>query len=71
MGSGINIKINKFFDKPKDVKKRNTRLEKCHGLVNIATAFYENENRRKRTAKWRSGRSAFDLIWTEKHTFLI
>ena len=40
MGSGINNKINEFLCNPKNVKKRrNTRLEKCYGDVNIATAF--------------------------------
>ena len=40
MGSGINNKTNEFLCKPKNVKKRrNTRLEKCYGHVNIATAF--------------------------------
>ena len=40
MGSGINNKINKFLCNLKNVKKRrNTRLEKCYGHVNIATAF--------------------------------
>ena len=40
MGSGINYKINEFICNPKNVKKRrNTRLEKCYGHVNIATAF--------------------------------
>ena len=40
MGSGINNKINEFICNPKNVKKtRNTRLEKCYGHVNIATAF--------------------------------
>ena len=40
MGSGINNKINEFLCNPKNVKKkRNTRLEKCYGLVNIATAY--------------------------------
>ena len=40
MGSGINYKINEFLCNSKNVKKRrNTRLEKCYGHVNIATAF--------------------------------
>ena len=40
MGSGINNKINEFLCNPKNFKKRrNTRLEKCYGHVNIATAF--------------------------------
>ena len=40
MGSGINNKINEFLCNPKNVKKRrNTRLEKCYGHVNIVTAF--------------------------------
>ena len=39
MGSEINNKINEFICNPKNVKKRrNTRLEKCYGHVNIATA---------------------------------
>ena len=38
MGLGINNKINEFLCNPKNVKKRNTRLEKCYGHVNIATA---------------------------------
>ena len=42
MGSGINNKTNEFFFKPENVKKRrNTRLEKCCGHVNIATAFQQ------------------------------
>ena len=42
MGLGINIKINEFLCNPKNVKKRrNTRLEKCYGHVNIATAFFK------------------------------
>ena len=41
MGSGIINKINEFLCNPKNVKKtRNTRLEKCYGHVNIATAFF-------------------------------
>ena len=41
MGSGINNKINEFLCKSKNVKKRrNKRLEKCYGHVNIATAFH-------------------------------
>ena len=41
MGSGINNKINEFLCKTKNVKKRrNTRLEKCYGQVNIASAFF-------------------------------
>ena len=44
MGSGINNKINEFICNPKNVKKRrNTRLEKCYGQVNIATAFINCE----------------------------
>ena len=40
MDSGINSKINKFLCNPKNVKKRrNTRLEKCYGHVDIATAI--------------------------------
>ena len=39
MGSGINNKINEFLCKPKNVRKRNTRLEKCYGHVNLATTF--------------------------------
>ena len=39
MGSGINNKINEFLCNSKNVKKRSTRLEKCYGHVNIATAF--------------------------------
>ena len=39
MGSGINNKIKRFICNPKNVKKRNTRLEKCYGHVNIATAY--------------------------------
>ena len=40
MGSGINNKINEFLCNPKNVtKRRNTRLEKCYGHVNIATAY--------------------------------
>ena len=40
MGSGINNKINEILCNPKNVKKRrNTRLEKCCGHVNIATAY--------------------------------
>ena len=40
MSSGINNKINEILCNPKYVKKRrNTRLEKCYGHVNIATAF--------------------------------
>ena len=40
MGSAINNKINKFLCNPKNVRKRrNTRLEKCYGHVNIATAL--------------------------------
>ena len=40
MGSGINNKINEFLFNPKNVKiRRNTRLEKCYGHVNIATSF--------------------------------
>ena len=43
MVSGINNKINEFLSNPKNVKKRrNTRLEKCYGHVNIATAFLES-----------------------------
>ena len=39
MGSGINNKINEFLCNSKNVRKRrNTRLEKCYGHVNIATA---------------------------------
>ena len=39
MGSGITYKINEFLCNSKNVKKkRNTRLEKCYGHVNIATA---------------------------------
>ena len=41
MGSGINNKIYEFLCNSKNVKKRNTRLEKCYGHVNIATAFLE------------------------------
>ena len=40
MGLGIDNKINEFLCNPKNVKKRrNTRLEKCYGHVNIAIAF--------------------------------
>ena len=40
MGSGINNKINESLFNPKNVKnRRNTRLKKCYGHVNIATAF--------------------------------
>ena len=41
MGSGINNKINEFLCNPINVKqRRNTRLEKCYGHVNIATAYF-------------------------------
>ena len=40
MSSGIDYKIDEFLCNSKNVKKRrNTRLEKCYGHVNIATAF--------------------------------
>ena len=43
MGSEINNKIYKFLCNSKNVKKRrNTRLEKCYGHVNIATAYLQN-----------------------------
>ena len=47
MGSGINNRINEILCNPKNVKKRrNTRLEKCYGHVNIATAiaYYVSSN---------------------------
>ena len=44
MGSGINNKINEFLCNPKNVKKRrNAKLEKCYGHVNIATAIKYTE----------------------------
>ena len=47
MGSGINNKINEFICNPKNVKKRrNTRLEKCYGHVNIATANFKIDLRK-------------------------
>ena len=46
MGSGINNKMNEFLCNPKNVKKRrNTRLEKCYGHVNIATAVLKMDFR--------------------------
>ena len=40
MSSGINNKIYEFLCNSKNVKNRkNTRLEKCYGHVNIATAI--------------------------------
>ena len=43
MGSEINYKINEFLCNSKNVKKRrNTRLEKCYGHVNIATAILKS-----------------------------
>ena len=45
MGSGINNKINEFLCNPKNVKKRrSTRIEKCYGLIDIATAYKVNAN---------------------------
>ena len=40
---GLIIKLMKFFATLKMLKKRNTRLEKCYGHVNIATAFKKKE----------------------------
>ena len=46
MGSGIDNKINEFLCNPNNVKKRiNTRLEKCYGHVNIATAIMKTRQR--------------------------
>ena len=43
MGPGIDNKIDEILCNPKNVKKtRNTRLEKCYGHVNIATAFLKS-----------------------------
>ena len=52
MGSEINNKINEFLCNPKIVKKRgNTRLKKCYGFVNIATAEQETKMRGKLTSE--------------------